>query len=422
MIRLLNEIYTCISIMDINKKIGPWNNISLESQDSYNLTEKFILKMIEEKKLDAIITDDGSQKIVKFTNISYDKKIQKEALEEEMKNISILMTKLTNINHLYNIHKVYLDSRINFLSRKTFSDNNIDTKEEHFDFLKFLHLVRYRFPRYKMSAAVLPTPISEPNIQVEHYHLKDNPDKPSEKIWVPVVKLSQPFLWRNAYNTTEPSKKFDLERGPESKFSSETGSKCSKESRHTYFLFPPEVRNTQKASSTENAFSLNPNSGRTTANFSFPRRSGLRPLATPIQNEDLKSDSSSLSPFTEAIRRPFTIPQYEVPHLSPDKYLTSSSTISLSFPLKELYYTHYVILFIGLIFPPLWVLYGFHCLDLYLPYTPFTMEQDVKRYKFVASILGVIVGILSFIGVIVGYFWTFIGLEYVVLILMIYFL
>ncbi|KTW31147.1 uncharacterized protein T551_01220 [Pneumocystis jirovecii RU7] len=255
-----------------------------------------------------------------------------------------------------------------------------------------------------MSATVLPTPVSDQNIQVEHYHLRENPDKPSEKIWVPVVKLSQPFLWRNTHNTTEPPnmKKLDLEKGPESKFSSESGSKCSKESRHTYFLFPPEIHSTQKPSGIENTLSSNPNSGRTTANFSFPRRSGLRPLATPIQSGDLKSDTSSLSPFTEAIRRPFTIPQYEIPHLSPDKYLTSSSTISLSFPLKELYYTHYVILFIGLIFPPLWILYGFHCLDLYLPYTPFTMEQDIKRYKFIASVLGVIVGVSSFIGVIVS--------------------
>ncbi|KAG4303477.1 hypothetical protein PCANB_000404 [Pneumocystis canis] len=255
-----------------------------------------------------------------------------------------------------------------------------------------------------MSAAVLPTPVPEQNIQVEHYHLQENPNKPSEKIWVPVVKLSQPFLWRNAYNTTEPQnlKKLDLERGPESKFSSETGSKCSKESRHTYFLFPPEIHNTHKKPGVENTFPSTFNSERVTANFSFPRRSGLGSMVTPVQNENLRSNSPSLSPFTEAIRRPFTIPQYEIPHLSPDKYLTSSSTISLSFPLKELYYTHYVILFIGLIFPPLWVLYGFHCLDWYLPYTPFTMEQDIKKYKFVASILGTIVGVLSLIGVIVG--------------------
>lgn len=258
-----------------------------------------------------------------------------------------------------------------------------------------------------MSAAILPTPVKEPNIQVEHYYMRENPDKPSEKMWVPVVKLSQPFLWHNSYNnnnTAEPpvSKKFDLERGLESKFSSESGSKCSRKSRHTYFLFPPEIQNSQKRSSVENNFSTNIDSERTTANFSFPRRSIIRPLATPIQNGDLKSDSPSLSPFTEAIRRPFTIPQYEVPHLSPDKYLTSSSIISLSFPLKELYYTHYVILLIGFIFPPLWVLYGFHCLDLYLPYTPFTMEQDVKRYKFIASILGTIVGVSSLIGAIVS--------------------
>lgn len=255
-----------------------------------------------------------------------------------------------------------------------------------------------------MSAAILPTPLPESNIQVEHYHLRDNLDKPSEKIWVPVVKLSQPFLWNNSHNVVEPSgsKKFDLEKGPESKFSSETDSKCSKGNRHTYFLFPPEIQGTQKTSCVEKTFSSTLNSERTTANFSFPRRSGPRPLVTPIQNSELKSESPSLSPFTEAIRRPFTIPQYEVPHLSPDKYLTSSSIISLSFPLKELYYTHYVILFIGLIFPPLWVLYGFHCLDWYLPYTPFTMERDVKRYKFVASVLGVIVGITTFAGFIVS--------------------
>ncbi|EMR11207.1 hypothetical protein PNEG_00798 [Pneumocystis murina B123] len=256
-----------------------------------------------------------------------------------------------------------------------------------------------------MSAAILPTPVVNPNIQVEHYHLRENPDKLSEKIWVPVVKLSQPFLWRNGYNNmTEPaaSKKIDLERGPESKFSSESGSKCSKESRHTYFLFPPEMQNSQKTSGLEKTFSSIVNSERTTANFSFPRRSAIRSLATPVQGGDLKSNSPSLSPFTEAIRRPFTIPQYEVPHLSPDKYLTSSSIISLSFPLKELYYTHYIILLIGFIFPPLWVLYGFHCLDCYLPYTPFTMEQDIKRYKFIASILGVIVGVSSLIGVIVS--------------------
>ncbi|KAG4303473.1 hypothetical protein PCANB_000403 [Pneumocystis canis] len=124
------EIYTCISIVDINKKIGPWNGISLESQDSYDLTEKFILKMIEERKLNAVITIYESQKVVNFINTTYDKKIQKETLKTEINNISTLITKLSTLNQSYDLTKTYLAIQSNLSTQSIFHNDNANSEED----------------------------------------------------------------------------------------------------------------------------------------------------------------------------------------------------------------------------------------------------------------------------------------------------
>ncbi|KAG5518256.1 hypothetical protein PMAC_003052 [Pneumocystis sp. 'macacae'] len=126
----LRKIYTSISIIDINRKIGPWNGISLESQDSYDLTEEFVSKMIKEGKLNAFITDYESQKIVNFIDTISNKKIQKEVLEEELKNVSTLMTKLIALNHSYSLNKMHLSFQSDPSTQTILYNNDASSVEE----------------------------------------------------------------------------------------------------------------------------------------------------------------------------------------------------------------------------------------------------------------------------------------------------
>lgn len=110
------EIYTSISIIDINRKIGPWDGVLLDSQDSYNLTEKFISDMIEDGKLNAIITDYNSQRVVNFINTIYDKQVQKQTLLKQTEDISQLITKLSNLNCSFDLNDIYLAVESSFSS------------------------------------------------------------------------------------------------------------------------------------------------------------------------------------------------------------------------------------------------------------------------------------------------------------------
>ncbi|EMR11206.1 hypothetical protein PNEG_00797 [Pneumocystis murina B123] len=124
------EIYTSISIIDINRKIGPWDDILLDSQDSYNLTEKFISNMIQNGKLNAIITDYNSQRVVNFINTVYDKQIQKETLLKQAKDISILITKLSNLNCSSDLNDMYLAVQSSLSSQHTFYNNQINSLDD----------------------------------------------------------------------------------------------------------------------------------------------------------------------------------------------------------------------------------------------------------------------------------------------------
>ncbi|KTW28793.1 hypothetical protein T552_01423 [Pneumocystis carinii B80] len=123
----LKEIYTSISIIDINKKIGPWHGIPLDSQDSYNLTEKFISNMIKNGKLNANITDYNSQRVVNFINTIYDKKIQKETLLKQTKDISLLINKLSSSNYSSNLNNVYLAVQSSLSNQHTLFNNQINS-------------------------------------------------------------------------------------------------------------------------------------------------------------------------------------------------------------------------------------------------------------------------------------------------------
>ncbi|KTW31148.1 uncharacterized protein T551_01221 [Pneumocystis jirovecii RU7] len=132
----LRKIYTSLSIVDINRKIGPWNGISLESQDSYNLTEEFVLKMINEGKLNAFITNYESQKIVNFVDTVDNRKVQREILEAELKSVSAMMAKLIALNHSYGLNKMHLAFQSNISAQNTFYDNDTNSIGESSTFSK----------------------------------------------------------------------------------------------------------------------------------------------------------------------------------------------------------------------------------------------------------------------------------------------
>lgn len=244
-----------------------------------------------------------------------------------------------------------------------------------------------------------PPPSPDPPFITEKSHrLRTSPVPGEGSTYVPVVKFTQSFTQRNALRATQPvyGSTPSLHEPPDADIVSL--------SNHQRLRDPSEARargwTISITSSTHTDEELQ---------VEVQHFEPHVPSNNDVPTTEHRSKGGSLGGIEPVIPRPLVQPRIspplraQIPTLAHDRVLITEDDLS------RLRIKCLSLLFLGLLFPPLWLLIGWsHILDpIILPATGRTASQHYilatyKPYRTVAAVLAGIVVLGTFVGIIIG--------------------